>query len=75
MNLYWIDVCFEKDVYSRFKKVDDNCYRFFKDDVQCQTFHNRLSLYKVSLFVIKLAELARMDKKGTEESLIITFWI
>jgi len=38
LNIYRKDVWFEKDVFSRFKKLDSKFYRFFKDDVQDEIF-------------------------------------
>jgi len=34
LNLYKMDIWFEKDVFSRFKQKDNTYYRFFKDDLQ-----------------------------------------
>jgi len=38
LNIFRMDVWFEKDVFSRFKFVDNKYYRFFKDDLQTEVF-------------------------------------
>lgn len=38
LNLFRMDVWFEKDVYSRFKEVGGKYYRFFKDNLQEEIF-------------------------------------